>query len=156
MSLLLPSQTFFTPTKQFMEFLQLFKDYRIIDCGTGMGEMIHHGKQYGLDINGIDICTREGQHPDVQRVNALDITWQENMLALICRPDHSGWVLELGNKIRENNGIGIYVSKSYNYTRDVGPLWARKIMSRAGEEGEVAYMISHTSRYWQIVKQFNL
>jgi hypothetical protein len=145
--MVLPSQRFFTPTQRFWQVLrhEVPTNVTLVDCGCGMGDLIPEGKENGFVIQGIDICRREGQNPEVSIRSAHMFQWQENVWPLICRPDHSGWVSVVAENARLMGAKLLYVSKYNNYERDVGRI---RGVSRGlvGEEGERLYVLNPYTR----------
>ena len=138
----LPSQVFFTPNEGFWDIVRSYvaEGIKFVDCGCGMGALIEQGQQRGIEIGGIDIGTREGQHSKVVHGDALELRWSPTLWPLVCRPSHDGWVHELFEIARCRGAGALYVGLPCNYHRDLSGLGAVRVAGPAvGAEGEHIY-----------------
>lgn len=137
-NLVLPGGRFFEPQESFWEQLAQYKDRRIFDCGTGCGSLPKEARERGFDMIGIDLLDRDGQDPDVVRLDARVMPFQPTDVVIVCRPDHSGWIVDLLERALHKTGMFIYIGLDKNFDTD---LWEYAnefdtIIEEIGMDGE--------------------
>ena len=138
----LPSHAFFTPTELFWKHLisAVPPNTQLIECGAGLGTLIEPAKARGINLHACDLSYREGQHKDVSQIDALALRWSYRLWPFVCRPDHSGWCLDLALNALTQGACFIYVGLEKNFQQDVSeiPKHYRRSKRRGavGEEGE--------------------
>jgi hypothetical protein len=144
--LTLPNLRFFTPIDAFYEALDPYRHLHLIDAGTGLGRLPEEAAKRGFNMLGIDLVARDGQSPDVLRLDAEDFPYDERTWLMMCRPDHSGWVYHTLEKALRLGAGAFYVGLEDNFERDLGEYVdeVSKRWDNVGEEGE--HMLLFTPR----------
>ena len=129
---------FFTPLEAFYEALEPYKDLRIIDAGTGKGDLPEEAMQRGFNMVGIDLVERHGQSERVIFMEAESFPYDERTWLMMCRPDHSGWVYDTLEAALSRGAGVFYVGLESNFERDLDEYVDRvaKRWDNVGEEGE--------------------
>jgi len=139
----LPSQTFFTPTKAFKKWIEA-QTLKIVDCGSGQGLL---PSLYPEKIIGIDIMERDSYLGKVYvGMDATRFPFTNSHICLIARPDGSGWIYDCIQNALEAGAMVVYVGVERNYERDLECYEKKLLVNKAGKEGEQA---------WQILRQRN-
>lgn len=151
----LPYQTFFTPTKSFLEIMaEKYSDVGILEAGCGCAHALSKIREYGVsnsvgsmeNARGFDLNTRtEYDVPFgvVFHSNALECDfYHRGLQVIVCRPDHSGWVEALLDSfiygLHEVKRF-IYVGLKENILRDLSVEQYSKVSEMyqgVGEDGE--------------------
>ena len=139
----LPNQRFFKPKANFWEILKGLELKCLVDCGCGNGELVKEGIDLGFRISGCDIHKRDGvPFGLVQIIPAHKIPFNNDIHALVCRPDHSGWCGDLISHAISKGAKFIYVGLKDNLYRDIPEHIKYKVLSEiVGEENEVMILI---------------
>lgn len=138
----LPAQRFFTPTDAFWHFIGVHhQKVELIECGSGTGYVLEEAARRGLRLRGVDLASRRGQSPLVEKLDATQLEWSPTRWPIICRPDHGGWATDVLHKARASHSHGWYVGLSRNYMRDLEGLRTQRQVGTFGEEGEKMYWI---------------
>ena len=141
--MVLPANRFFIPNSKFWNKLKSLGIPSFIDCGTGSGHIPTEAKEKGIRMSGCDIHRRSDAPPQTHISPAHHMPFNENISALLCRPDHSGWVEGLIPVVLEKGGRFIYVGLPDNVEQDIPEGYTIKtIAKKVGEEGEVMLEIS--------------
>ena len=140
----MPNQRFFKPISIFWETLKSLEVQAFVDCGCGNGDLILEAQEHKVRMAGCDISMREGTPMGlVQIIPAHKMPFSENLIALVCRPDHGGWCedlilhcLSLGSKL-------IYVGLPSNIPVDL-PLVMKGVVlaDNVGVDGETMILFS--------------
>jgi len=134
----LPFQMFFVPTPKFRKWVAV-QAKKIIDCGAGVGLL---SSFFPDKVVGIDLHEREVYKGKVYvGMDATTFPFTSDHLALIARPDGSGWMHETTKNALENGAEVVYVGLSKNYERDLEPYEHSLLIDKAGMEGEQAWQL---------------
>jgi hypothetical protein len=154
----LPAGRFFHPNERFWHHLCVLAGpgnktvegpTRFVDCGTGDGyNVMFAARSRGLNVEGIDIARRDGQHKDVVRGDACDIVWSPTMWPILCRPDHTGWANVVADNALRQGAKVIWCGKPENFKRDVlGSYRATVLVRNVGNAGENLYDLKPQRRH---------
>lgn len=146
---------FFIPQESFWKFAEQFTGLRILDVGSGDGELVRELRARGFEAYGVDpryqyfdlelppdlagivVPCEVAQVPGL--VGACDVV-------LCCRPCHSGFPGDIAPMLGRT-GTFYYVGFEDNLLRDLGHYAARAVRvleEPVGEDEEYIYQI-HTS-----------
>ena len=143
----LPQQRFFKPAGNFWEVLQdNTKGVRIMECGCGSGDTVVEGQALGIDIVGCDITRRTGVPRErVDHIPAHMVPFSKDLAALVCRPDHGGWVADLADLCKEKGANLIYVGLLKNIISDLEDHvpYMNTLSNKVGEEGEIMVILPY-------------
>ncbi|HEC66588.1 MAG TPA: hypothetical protein ENI23_15035 [bacterium] len=137
-----PNRRFFTPVDEFWKVLSdLPKDLNLIECGSGMGDLLTEAVEHGIRLGGVDPIWREGQHIAVHKMDAMQLTWSSERWPLICRPDHSGWAQDVIVRAKQHGATTLFVGLPSNYRWDLQHFFTKAHPRIVGAEGEKLYWI---------------
>jgi len=138
-----PSQHFFS-TERFWEILKEYADDGVmfIDCGAGSGHTCGQSGKYGIKMSGCDIFKRDQHDIDnfIQPMPAHRMPYSEILWALVCRPDHSGWVEHLFQHTRDKDCGFIYVGHEEKVLFDVGDSDWDRMHKNVGNDNEIMFI----------------
>lgn len=146
--MLLPGQTFFEPTNNF---LRMFVDTpwlryrRVVDVGAGMG---HVGRflreRAGVEVVSVDLHRRPGQEEDVRIADGRTFDFRPDDVILLARPCHGSFVSEVIEYAMRRCEVRdvIYVGRDDKVDDDLED-HERKLLSdgAVGAEGEEAWRV---------------
>lgn len=131
---------FFTPTHGFWEKMEAYRDQVIVEFGAGRGDTLAEAKEKGFRWTGCDLADNsiETTMRGVHTISALRFPLAAGMVAIACRPDHSGWCGPALERALEQGCVAIYVGLEKNAERDLGDLYDHhdELIPDMGDEGE--------------------
>ena len=134
----LPDGRFFEPNKKFWKELSKLGIPSFIDCGTGNGDLPREASGNSIRMSGCDTNQRETLDPSVHMLPAHRMPFGEKISALVCRPDHSGWVEALVPIVLEKGARFIYVGLPDNVDNDFPDHYKLEVLAKkVGKDGEV-------------------
>lgn len=142
-NLTMPAGRFFTPLPLFWYLMSCFsRQVKFIDCGCGDGSLLIEAREHEIPIvRAVDLAHREGQLPEVEKVDATELEWSPYLWPLLCRPSHDGWAQEVMENARKQQSSTIYVGLPSNYHRDVFRHAVRMAKGPVGQDGERMYLL---------------
>ena len=139
--MVMPAQRFFIPTERFFSLMERFKGRRIIDVGTGSGDVPHELRERGHTAIGLDPVERDKRVHQVSAIDGRDFPYDCDDVVLLCRPSHEGWAQDVLEIALAAGATVIYVGLSRNLQVDLGKWahgYAEPSVQRVGDEGESA------------------
>lgn len=133
---------FFTPLSKFWSSIaKVSGESVIVEFGSGKGDIVSEGRELGLKISGCDLNAGHAEMvKGVHRMNAVRFPLQTGIVAIACRPDHSGWVEMALTRALDEGCIAIYVGLNKNVERDLFYLLKSKhrrdVINNVGKENE--------------------
>ena len=137
-NMMLGALRFFTPNDSFFEALEPYKHLRIVDAGTGTGDLPEEAMARGFSMIGLDLVPRKGQSASVLPMEAESFPYDKDNWLMMCRPDHSGWVYDTLEIALRRGAGAFYVGLEDNFERDLGEYLDQvaKRWDNVGESGE--------------------
>lgn len=144
--IVLPDQTFFYPTEDFLNYIcSKAKGKTIIDCGCGNGQLVMELRQRKQNAIGIDIAFRDNSYiMNVVPMDAKDFSYTNSHLVIIARPSHGEWISFVISKAIVNGADVIYVGLEKNINNDIGEFHEKELIldfGKAGKDNEGAFLI---------------
>lgn len=131
---------FFTPNAKFWAALENYRTDVIVEFGTGRGDTLREARARGFRAAGCDVSASiESIMDGIHQMSALRFPLAPGMVAIACRPDHSGWVQAALERALSHECVAIYVGKPENVERDLDDDFAELgwLIEDVGEEGEL-------------------
>lgn len=146
---ILPNQRFFTPLDIFWEELSKFEKVSFVDCGAGNGQLMSEAKNKGILMSGCDLYSRDDvEWGLVKIIPAHKIPFNQEVLALVCRPDHGGWCEDLVMTVLDKGSSFIYVGLPENVSIDIPVDIEYMVLAECvGEDGEMMLLITKGDNY---------
>lgn len=128
---------FFEPSDRFIRWLAKYADGRVtIDCGCGEGHVLKALREAGVKAMGIDPEIDPERNFKYGLTSAIfpgyaqecKLVRRPNVLALFCRPCHSGFVGETFDVLHESSEA-LYISKPSNLLLDLGDFETEEVES---------------------------
>lgn len=128
----------FIPTEVFWEVMHQWRSKAFIECGCGNGALTREAVKQDFRFVGIDLVERDGQHEQVLHMDAVNLTFNKHLWAIVCRPDHSGWAYATIQNALKRGASAIYVGLPDNFERDLDDLLDHVTaqFTSVGTEGE--------------------
>ncbi len=149
--MILPNQTFFRPTKRFVDWVvERAAGRLIVDCGAGQGFLTKKLRDAGADVLALDVNEREKTFTEVVEVDCLQFDFPRSCLPIIARPSHGPWIWRVVEHALQDWGSAraeavLYVGKSSNVDRDLdfeGHCYDIKQLGKnCGKDGEGVWEI---------------
>jgi hypothetical protein len=135
---------FFEPNKEFLDWIKSnFGDKILVDCGAGVGKVTSAIRGIGVNCLPIDVCPSAYSILEVLNIDSVHMAYNENTIALICRPSRGNWVHATICKSVEESGKAIYCGREKHYDEDLEPLPYKitKVMSDIGPDNDCVWLI---------------
>lgn len=130
---------FFKPRPSFWRTMRrIAQDKLVVEFGAGRGIIGHEARErHDMGWACIDL-SRTNVENSVHSFNALRFPLEKRMIAIACRPDHSGWVEPALTRALLMGCTAIYVGLDRNAQRDLGELYelVADFHSNIGQENE--------------------
>lgn len=141
---------FFESKPEFVRWMVEFvKERKVVDCGCGLGNTTAVLRQAGLHTMGIDLYPSDNALiDDIAPINSALFPYNNDMVALLCRPCRGDWIHATIIKAIEGGSPVVYVGKESHYEADIQPLpyHVEIIMHDAGVAGETAWLITKNDK----------
>lgn len=134
---------FFKPVPCFWRLLSAFNSPTklYVDCGAGTGALVKFSQDTPIRMIGIDLMRRPKLVAPVLICDATRFPFNENIVAVFCRPSHDGWAYSAAIRARALGATVLYAGKPKNVRSDM-PGRINLLARRVGMENESLYEIT--------------
>lgn len=139
--MMLGNQTFFKPTKAFIE-LAMSDAYcyaRWLDCGAGVGHLGRRLTFAGLEVQCHDLLPRTSYEHRVEIGDCLNLHFQRDDVVVLARPSHGDWVQRVLARAATDAGRALYIGLRKNLEVDLPDMVTELVLEDAGEAGECVW-----------------